>query len=330
MSTTNPHDALFRGVFSKPENAQASLRAILPEAFGRRVDWDTLRLEPGSYIEPDLRALYSDLLYSAHVEGAETFVYLLFEHQSTTDALMPLRLLRYMVAVWERWLREHDNAKSVPAILPVVLSNAEGGWDKPVSMAELYALSAEAQAEVQEYLPSFRLVLDDLATRSDDELIGRAGAALGVLGGLALRHARGQRSFGPLLAEWAELVRAVFSARDGREALGMLVRYALLANQLTTVQDLSEALVPILGEVAREVVMTEGEQLIQTGVERGRTEGRTEGRAASVIAVLQARGLAVAPVHRARIESCSDIEQLDRWIARAATAASVDDVFASS
>jgi hypothetical protein len=42
--------------------------------------------------------------------------------------------------------------------------------------------------------------------------------------------------------------------------------------------------------------------------------------------VLAARGIPVAGQVRARIEACQDLVTLDRWIARAATAASVEDV----
>jgi predicted transposase YdaD len=132
------------------------------------------------------------------------------------------------------------------------------------------------------------------------------------------------------------LVTAVFSAENGREALGKVVRYALLANQRTTIQDLESVLVPMLGEAAREVVMTEGERLIQQGELRGlekgeakgRAEGEAKGRAASVLAFLSARGMKVSADQRKRIESCADIPSLDRWIVRAATAPTIDEVFA--
>ena len=78
--------------------------------------------------------------------------------------------------------------------------------------------------------------------------------------------------------------------------------------------------------------MTEGERLIQQGelrgLEKGEAKGRAEGRAASVLAVLAARGMAVSGDQRKRIESCSDIPTLDRWIVRAATAPTIDEVFA--
>jgi hypothetical protein len=47
-----------------------------------------------------------------------------------------------------------------------------------------------------------------------------------------------------------------------------------------------------------------------------------------VLEVLDVRGMDVPPDLRARIVACSDIEQLKVWIRRAATADSIDEVFA--
>jgi hypothetical protein len=44
--------------------------------------------------------------------------------------------------------------------------------------------------------------------------------------------------------------------------------------------------------------------------------------------LLRARGLAVPEDLRARIVACSDIPTLDRWIAQAATAGSIEEAVA--
>jgi predicted transposase/invertase (TIGR01784 family) len=58
----------------------------------------------------------------------------------------------------------------------------------------------------------------------------------------------------------------------------------------------------------------------------GKLEGKLEGKASAVFTVLAARGIAVSEDVRARIEACDDAATLDRWIARAATAASAEEV----
>lgn len=64
------------------------------------------------------------------------------------------------------------------------------------------------------------------------------------------------------------------------------------------------------------------------GRAEGRVEGRAEGEAAAVLTVLNARGIAVPEDAHARITECKDLDQLDTWIRRAATADTIDDLFA--
>lgn len=65
------------------------------------------------------------------------------------------------------------------------------------------------------------------------------------------------------------------------------------------------------------------------GLAEGLAEGAARGKAQAVLAVLAARGLSVSSEARARIEACKDEATLDRWIARAATAATADEVIAT-
>jgi hypothetical protein len=62
----------------------------------------------------------------------------------------------------------------------------------------------------------------------------------------------------------------------------------------------------------------------------GKAEGEARGEAKAVLAVLEARGIAVGSETRARIAAWVDIATLDRWIARAVVAVSAAEVIADS
>ena len=64
----------------------------------------------------------------------------------------------------------------------------------------------------------------------------------------------------------------------------------------------------------------------EEGEARGREEGEVRGRADSVLAVLEARGIPLTDDVRARILANSDPETLMRWLRRAGTASSLDEV----
>ena len=138
-----------------------------------------------------------------------------------------------------------------------------------------------------------------------------------------LRHARDEQGISTLLEGWRELFQAIWQAEDGREVLGIFIRYVLLANDKVTLQDLNQTLVPLLDQGVGEVIMTEGQRL----TEKGRMEGRAEGRAEALLAVLRARGFQVSQAAQKRVESCMDVVVLERWLVRAATVDSLDAVF---
>jgi hypothetical protein len=62
-------------------------------------------------------------------------------------------------------------------------------------------------------------------------------------------------------------------------------------------------------------------------VDRFVEQGRAQGRAESLLRILSRRGLRVPDEMRQRVLACTDTRQLETWIDRAVTAASVQDVF---
>lgn len=58
-----PHDAFFKRLFGAPEVAADFLRNYLPAEIVSRLDLETLQLEKESFIDPELRESFSDLLF---------------------------------------------------------------------------------------------------------------------------------------------------------------------------------------------------------------------------------------------------------------------------
>jgi len=50
---------------------------------------------------------HADLLYKAKIRGRDGLIYTVFEHQSTSDWLMLLRLLGYVVRVLDQYVRDN-------------------------------------------------------------------------------------------------------------------------------------------------------------------------------------------------------------------------------
>lgn len=117
-TTSTPHDAVFKKFLSHPETARDFLDSYLPAPLRELCDLNTLKLEPGSFIEEDLRASYSDVLWSLKTRTGKGYIYALIEHQSSPDAHMAFRMMRYAIAAMQNHL--DAGHKTLPLVVPIL------------------------------------------------------------------------------------------------------------------------------------------------------------------------------------------------------------------
>lgn len=96
--------------------------------------------------------------------------------------------------------------------------------------------------------------------------------------------------------------------------------------------DLVMAVLPRAARHFLESLMTAGtyeykSEFARRYFSRGEAEGQAKGEAKALLAVLRSRGITVDESTVARVGACTDIEQLDVWLDRAATARFADEVF---
>lgn len=65
----NVHDAFFKEMLSRPEHAASILRLVLSAAIAARIDFASLQLCAGSYVDEALKERHSDLLFSVNIGG---------------------------------------------------------------------------------------------------------------------------------------------------------------------------------------------------------------------------------------------------------------------
>jgi len=327
---SNPHDLLFKGVLSQPEHARGMLCAIAPAMLVEALDWSTLTLQPGSFVDAALIPQHTDLLYSARWrDGGEALVYLLFEHQSTppTDGLMAERLLRYQGRIWDRWRLDHPRAKKLPMILPIVMYHGKTPWPEPLSFDALLDVPAGLRPAVEPYLVRFEYVLHDLSEVSDEELRGGAmRTALAKLVAMCFKHARTRADFLQILGRWMDVVREVLRAPHGLEALAQVMRYILEVNEHVEPEELQGLLERHLGPEAKDAIMTAGQRLIEQGRQQGIEQGRQQGIQGMLLRQLRQRfGDAVNAQVEQRIATAS-LEQVEAWTGRVLSAATLPEV----
>jgi len=158
------NDGFFKAVFSQPEHATAFFKSHLPPSITARIDWNSLVVIPGSFVKSSLQQVHSDLLFSVRMGQRETLLYLLFEHQSTPDPAMPLRLLGYLTEIFTK----HHKAHGFPLspVLPFVFHQGPDAWNISTSFEDLFELPEEIAPALLTFLPKFQHSLLDL-TRFD-------------------------------------------------------------------------------------------------------------------------------------------------------------------
>ena len=320
----NPHDALFKGVYSKPEHARGALRAVLPAALAEALDWQTLALRPGSFVDLALKEQHTDLLYSAAWrDGGEVLAYFLFEHQSAPpkNGLMAYRLLRYQVRIWEDWHAEHPDAKALPMIIPIVLYHGVTPWSDARLFSDLLAVPADIRPAVAPYLVQFAYVLNDLSEVSDDELRDRAMmSALAKLATICFKHARTSTNFLEILARWMDVAREVVNAPNGLNAMAQVLCYILEVSDHVDKEALKALLQREIGPEAKDTIMTVGQQL--------REEGRQEGFQEMLLHLLRQRFDREVDAHVEQRVAAASIEQIKTWTSRVLSAATLVELMA--
>lgn len=327
MST--PHDALFKHVFSQPDHAVGELRHILPATIVDRIDWSTLALQPGSFVDDELRERHSDLLYSVRLAGREAFLYLLLEHKSTIEALTPFQLLVYLVRLWQQFLAQRPGTRRLPVVIAVVVHHSENGWTGATDVIDLLDVDPETRAVLEPYLPRFRFVLDDLASESAQALHDRTMSALAKLALFCLKRARHSGDLLGELRHWVEAARSVVAAPDGGAALAAVLRYIMLVQELAPA-DLRRFVKQEVGPKAEEVLMTTADQITKEAREKalaqGLSQGLSQGRAELLLRQLTIRFGSMPEPVAARVRGAS-IDELDRWAEAVLTASELEQVF---
>jgi predicted transposase/invertase (TIGR01784 family) len=293
-----PHDKLVKSTFSDPDNARAFLQAHLPRKLARRIDWSSLSLVSGSFIDPEFAATSSDLLFTAQIDGHLAFLYILFEHQNQEDPLIALRLLSYMVRIWNDHLRNNPEAAKLPPILPVVLAQDNKPWKSSTRFADLVDIPRGA-GDIKKHIPDFEFQLVELFRMPFEKILG---TPMGILTLRALKAEKLQALLDDPVWDEALLVQLSPASFE------MLMRYILdrdldkpaFRKKLKTLHN------PKLSKNA----MSLAEQFRQEGIRKGRQEGLIFSKQQDILEALEIRFDRVPEGLREEIESISDSKKL--------------------
>ena len=294
-----PHDKLVKATFSDLQNARAFFKGHLDPDLVRHIDWGTLRLESGSFVDAELSASASDLLYSVGIAGQTAYLYILFEHQSGDDPWMALRVLSYMVRIWRGHIQKPNAGKKLPPILPLVLAQDAKPWKSPTRFGELVSAPEGLADRMREHTPDFAFGLIELFRMPFDKILGTPA------GILTLRALKAERE-SMLLDDsvWDEALLVQLPA----EALECLLRY-IFDREIDKPQ-FRRKLKEITDPKLNKNVMSLADQLRQEGREEGREAGMILTKQQAVIEALEVRFERVPEGLKEAITEVTDLGKL--------------------
>ena len=126
-STTNSkHDKLFKIILSNKQEAAKFMNKVLKINY--KIMAEKLELYNKEYITTKFEKMESDIVYKI----AEKNRYIIIEHQSTVDRLMPYRIFQYTAELL-REVIEKDKVKNInylqPRIIAIVLYTGNRKWN---------------------------------------------------------------------------------------------------------------------------------------------------------------------------------------------------------
>ncbi|MCU6184272.1 Rpn family recombination-promoting nuclease/putative transposase [Citrobacter cronae] len=262
-TTATPHDAVFKKIMSYPEMARDFLDIHLPPALREMCDLQTLKLEPGSFIEQDLRAFYSDVLWSLKTREGQGYIYCVIEHQSTAVQHMAFRLMRYAIAAMQHHLDAGN--KTLPLVVPMLFYHGQQS-PYPWSLNWLDEFDCPQLAR-QLYSEAFPLV--DITVIPDDEIAQHRRVALLEL---MQKHIRDRDLMGLVDRLVSLLVTSTANDSQLQTLLNYLLRYGNVSHVSAFIHEVAER-----SPHHKEKLMTIAERLRQEGHHHGLQEGIQQG-----------------------------------------------------
>ena len=220
-------DRSMRRLLESPGYVRYLVELLMPELVGF-LDFDKGVQQPRSRLSAELRERESDVVlrvpFQESIDAEALHICILIEHQSRSDRLMRLRLLIYMVRIWESEYRQlgsrGEGEQKWSPILPLVFYTGSDRWTAPLSLAEIF----NVPRVLEQFVPTFEMLFLDVK-RTAGEVLTQSGHPFGWL----LRVLKEDIADGPVFRETLETAVSEISrsqetqAAELSEALNYLI-----------------------------------------------------------------------------------------------------------
>jgi predicted transposase/invertase (TIGR01784 family) len=301
------HDKLAKNFLSNRSNARDFVSLYLNPLVLKKCDLSSLVIEGNSYIDSKLNERFSDIVYRLNLKNnllQYVYVYILVEHQSSAERLMPVRILRYQLEIIQKHIDTYKVEDNLPLVVPCVFYN---GSDSPYPYAtNIYELFADDSLIASIGLGNFSVV--DLTIKSEAEILKHKKLALLEM---CLKHISA-RNFVNKVDYILEAFRAAYADRISKKLFWGTVSYLTNAREHRELEPLFTKLIENF-EDCEDNIMSYAEELLQQGMQQGMQKGEHTTKLAMVKEMLKA-GIELSLIQRVSNLSKKEIEQIKKTI----------------
>ena len=318
-------------LLSHPDHLRHLLR-ILATDISDRIDFDHLEPVPNELLSESLRRQLADLVFTAPFqdqEKGEVTIFILVEHQSTPSPMMRLRVLSYMVQLWDGQRRQAERDQ-VPEsqwafhpIIPVVFYTGSGKWEQPLPLERLL----RAPTLLERFVPRFDLLFLPLQ-RTPVKALRAEESGFGQLLRLMRQESASPEAFEQELA--LGIGRLEELTAGDRDEWSRLLYYLLLfiwhyrdPEEFAPLERAIEA--HHRDRLRHQEIETMGKTIVQHFIEEGEARGEVRGRQLMLINMLQAKFGDLPSTVETRIRQLS-IAELDQLAVRLIRAESLEEL----
>jgi len=260
----NNHDHFFKSMMLEPKVIKELFECHLPTHIKSIINFDTIKPEKDSFITDELDERLSDMLVSVEFNGAPGYIYVLIEHQSKPEKLMPFRILKYLLSIWDLHLKT-TKKQSLPAIYPLIFYSGFKKYNYSTCFFDLF----DDRKLIKDILCNpYQLI--DLSKISDKELMSQPWYGMFAS---VMKHSHDKNVI-KFLKQITEALQPMVKLGGINYIYGIL-RY-IIGTYDVAERDFVKAVKTNLPFIEEEKVMTIAEQYRQKGMQQGMQQGKIE------------------------------------------------------
>ncbi len=315
-----PHDGSYRRLFSHARMVEDLIRRYVSPPWLDRLDLSTLEMVPAHYVSDELEQRESDVVWRLRYgpTGDWFYVYLLIEFQSNVDRFMAIRVLAYLMLLYEDLIlkKRLTSSGKLPPVVPIVLYNGTRKWTAPLQVAELI----ESLPGYGAHLPRFEYLVIDEGHLPREQLEPLDNPVAGVF---QLEQSKGLEEIRRIIDTLIEVLDDP-ELRQLRRDMATWLRRAVFPARLPDVElpeldDLQEAKIMLAERAA-----TWPQQWMAEGYAKGHAKGLRE----TLTEQIEEKFGSVEDHYAELIAEASE-EQLKGWLKRILGARAAADLFGS-